>query len=110
MLASRSGTVGIAPLLFSARSLVLTGRLAPEASLEYLSGLLIGDEVRCGLAGGARPQALIGDPKLCERYLSAFGLFGVEPVPVITDASPVGLWTIAKHASLAGPTSTAVVA
>jgi 2-dehydro-3-deoxygalactonokinase len=110
VLASRSATGGIAPMLFSARSLVLTGRLAPEASLEYLSGLLIGDEIRCGLAGGIRPHALVGDPALCGRYHSAFGLFGLEALPVVPDASPLGLWSIAQHASLAGPTTTAAVA
>jgi len=110
VLASRSAQGGIAPLLFSARSLVLTGRLAPVASLEYLSGLLIGDEIRCGLTGGARPDTLIGDPALCERYQTAFGLFGVDAISVITDAAPVGLWTIAQHASLAGPTSAAAIA
>jgi 2-dehydro-3-deoxygalactonokinase len=110
VLASRGSSGGIAPMLFSARSLVLTGHLAPEASLEYLSGLLIGDEIRSGIAGGARPHALIGDPALCERYQVAFGLFGVESIPVISDASPAGLWSIAQHARLAGPTSTAAVA
>ncbi len=32
---------GLAPLLFTARSLVLTGQLRPAESLDYLSGLLI---------------------------------------------------------------------
>ncbi|HEV7990271.1 MAG TPA: 2-dehydro-3-deoxygalactonokinase [Gemmatimonadaceae bacterium] len=104
VLAARASALGITPLLFSARSLVLTGALAPEASLEYLSGLLIGDEVRCGLADGARPRALVGEPVLCARYVCAMGLFGVEPVPVLGDAAPAGLWAIAQHALLASPT------
>jgi 2-dehydro-3-deoxygalactonokinase len=108
--AARGASGGLAPNLFSARAQVLGGRLAPEASLAYLSGLLIGDEVRSGLAGGARPQALIGEASLCERYLAALALFGVEAVPVIGDAAPAGLWAIAQHASLAGTTTADVVA
>ncbi|MEO8563904.1 MAG: 2-dehydro-3-deoxygalactonokinase [bacterium] len=100
VLAARAAPLGLAPLLFSARSMVLTGRLAAEGSLEYLSGLLIGDEVRCGLAGGALPRVLVGEPALCARYLAAFSLFGIDSLPAIADAAPAGLWEIAQHASL----------
>jgi 2-dehydro-3-deoxygalactonokinase len=108
--AARSATGGLAPMLFSARALVLTGALAAEASLSYLSGLLIGDEIRCGLSGGTRPRALIGEAALCDRYRSALALFGVDAVPVIADAAPAGLWSIAQHASLADTTRPSVVA
>ena len=107
--AAREAPQGIAPLLFSARALVLTGRLAAEASLEYLSGLLIGDEVRAGLASGRPPRALVGEPALCMRYQRALGLFGVEALPVIGDAAPAGLWQIVQHATL-GTTRPGVVA
>jgi 2-dehydro-3-deoxygalactonokinase len=103
--AARESPHGITPLLFSTRAAVLTGSLAAEASLEYLSGLLIGDELRCGLADGGRPSALIGDGALCDRYLTAFVRFGLEPIPVIGDSAPAGLWQIAQHASLVGPTT-----
>ena len=92
---------GVGALLFSARSGVLVGDLRPEESLEYLSGLLIGDELRMGLAGGERPDALIGEPGLCARYADALASFGINDVPVIDDAAPGGLWNIA---SLAIPT------
>jgi 2-dehydro-3-deoxygalactonokinase len=108
--AARSATTGIAPLLFSARARVLTGQLAPEASLEYLSGLLIGDELRCGLADGGRPRALVGEPALCARYVRALGMFGMDAVAVIADAAPAGLWAIAQHASLAGATGASFLA
>ena len=108
--AARESPLGITPLLFSARAAVLTGELAAEASLEYLSGLLIGDELRCGLAGGRRPDALIGDQALCERYLVAFESFGVGGIPVIGDSAPAGIWEIAQHASVAGPTAASGVA
>ena len=108
--AARASERGIAPLLFSTRALVLAGRLRPEASLEYLSGLVIGDELRCGLGEGERPAALIGDADLCARYLTALGLFGIHGVRVIEHTAPVGLWAIAEHANLVGPTTARVVA
>src|SRR4051812_45378697 len=46
---------GLANLIFSARSAVLLGELPAQDSLDYLSGILVGDEVRAGLAGGDRP-------------------------------------------------------
>ena len=89
---------GLGPLLFSARASVLVGDLPAESSLEYLSGLLIGDELRAGLAKGARPAALIGDPALCTRYVAALERLGITGVSVLADAAPAGLWTIAQHA------------
>jgi len=100
VLAAQASSQGIAPLLFSVRSLVLTQRLAAGASLEYLSGLLIGDEVRCGLMDGARPDALIGDAALCERYLTTLQLFDETDVTVIDGAAQAGLFCIAERAGL----------
>jgi 2-dehydro-3-deoxygalactonokinase len=91
---------GVAPLLFSARALVVTDRLAGDASLQYLSGLLIGDELRCGLIDDGPPAALVGDAALCDRYRAALALLGVHDVPVIEGAAPAGLWTIARRAGL----------
>lgn len=100
VLAAQRSTGGLAPMIFSARSLVLTDRLAAELSLEYLSGLLIGDELRCGLLNGDRPAALIGDAALCGRYAAALRLFEICDVPLIGDAAETGLWRIARRAGL----------
>ncbi len=101
VLAARDSAAGVAPLLFSARALVLAERLAADASVDYLSGLLVGDEVRGGLAGrAAEPLALVGEPALCRRYAAALRLFGVADVPVVDDAAPGGLWRIAERAGL----------
>jgi 2-dehydro-3-deoxygalactonokinase len=100
VLAARGATAGIAPLLFSARAMVLARRVEPEASLEYLSGLLIGDEIRAGLSGGARPSALVGDPVLCARYVAALRLFGAPQLPVYEGTAAYGLWEIARRAGL----------
>jgi 2-dehydro-3-deoxygalactonokinase len=89
---------GLANLVFSARSTVLVGDLPAEDSLDYLSGILIGDEVRAGLAAGDRPTVLIGEPALCALYASALGEFGVSDVALLGDTAPAGLWQIALHA------------
>ena len=61
--------------IFSTRTLGLTGQLAPEQQSDYLSGLLIGHELRGlnevlassnRLAG--KTLRLIGNEALCERY------------------------------------------
>jgi 2-dehydro-3-deoxygalactonokinase len=75
------------------------GGLPAESSLELLSGLLIGDELRAGLAAGQEPAALIGDPALCARYVAALEQVGVRGVPILPDAAPAGVWAIAQHAS-----------
>ncbi len=83
---------------------MLTGELAAEHSLDYLSGLLIGDELRCALAdaaaAAATPLTLIGDDALCARYRRALQLFGVGST-LRSNTAAAGLWSIAQHAHLA---------
>ncbi|CAN5898846.1 2-dehydro-3-deoxygalactonokinase [soil metagenome] len=100
VLAAQDAPGGLAPLLFSARALVLANRLAANACMEYLSGLLIGDELRCGLLRDGRPAALVGDGALCERYASALQLLGISDVQVMVGAADAGLWSIACRAGL----------
>jgi 2-dehydro-3-deoxygalactonokinase len=95
---ARDAGAGLASLVFSARSAVLVGDLPAADSLAYLSGLLIGDEVRAGLATGQRPRALVGDPALGARYAAALGEFGVHDVAILGDTAASGLWEIARHA------------
>jgi len=91
------------PLLFSTRALVLTGALAAEHSLDYLSGLLIGDELRCALAdsaaAAAAPLTLIGDDALCARYRRALQLWSVAST-LRSNTAAAGLWSIAQRADL----------
>ena len=89
---------GLASLVFSARSTVLVGDLPAEDRLEHLSGSLIGDEIRAGLAAGDRPRVLIGEPALCGRYAAAFGEFGVAGLEILGDTAPAGLWQVALRA------------
>jgi 2-dehydro-3-deoxygalactonokinase len=104
--ARESGGRGIAGRLFTTRSLWLVGDLPVEQTLDYLSGLLVGEELRSVLAGGdnggAAPIVLIGDPMLCARHRLALGEFGITDVRVANDTGPAGLWLIATAAGTGG--------
>lgn len=98
------GELGLSHQLFGVRSLGLAGRLAPEALPDYLSGLLIGHELRAGLrwreAQGLAdaPLRLIGEPALCERYALALQLFGQADAQSLSNTAPAGLWRLAQGA------------
>jgi 2-dehydro-3-deoxygalactonokinase len=96
--AAHDGGDGIASLLFSARALVLTGRLPANGAIDYLSGLLIGDELRAA-PEGARPL-LIGELSLCHRYQRAMRLCGIHATIADPGATAAGLWRIARRAGL----------
>lgn len=100
-----SGAAGALSRLFSARTLMLDGSLAPDAVPDYLSGLLVGEEFRAAIADGlARsdtPLQLIGDATLCERYRRAATHFDIELDPALENAAAHGLWHLAVHAGLA---------
>jgi 2-dehydro-3-deoxygalactonokinase len=96
------GARGLSALLFSTRSLVLTQQLDAGDSLEYLSGLLIGEEIRCALPAGAPHLALIGARALCERYQRALVLFGSPTPRLVEDTAAKGLWEIARISGLLG--------
>lgn len=106
-----SGAAGALSRLFSARALMLEGRLQPAATADYLSGLLIGEEFRAALAGHlAAPGAtlqLIGEPALCERYRHAAALFEIHLAPPLRDAAAHGLWKLAEEAGLLRTTAEA---
>lgn len=96
-----AGAAGASALLFSARALVLGGELRAGDSLEYLSGLLVGEELRCALQDGdASPPMLVGDAALCARYRRALALYGCAAQVAGEGAAPAGLWQIAMRAGL----------
>ncbi|WP_042697727.1 2-dehydro-3-deoxygalactonokinase [Azospirillum sp. B506] len=102
--------------LFATRTLGLTKRMPPEALAHYLSGLLIGHELRSGLAlltemPAGTPLLLIGDPGLCRRYSRALAAFGTTPTAQLGNTAPRGLFQFAAAAGLlpsvsASPSST----
>ena len=76
----RSGeSGGLLHHLFGVRTNGLAGRLRPEALAPYLSGLLVGHELRGGPAGAALPTQvhLVGSPRLLDIYARALAAFGV---------------------------------
>ena len=92
--------------LFSARTLALTGDLAPSAVGDYLSGLLLGAELAAGQRWIQRQRVpgdsvhLIGDATLCERYRTAFTLAGIDAIIGPAAAAARGLWRIAREAGI----------
>jgi 2-dehydro-3-deoxygalactonokinase len=100
------GELGLPHQIFAARSLGVTGRLPHEMLADYLSGLLIGHELRAGLqwramAGvGAQPLALVGAPKLCARYQVALHRFQRPADLVLDNTAPAGLLALAREAGL----------
>jgi len=92
--------------LFAVRTLGLTERLPGEALADYMSGLLIGHELRSGLnwraAAGLQqaPLVLIGEPGLCDRYAQALAVFGITPEHIFPNTAPAGLWALARRAGL----------
>ena len=90
--------------LFTARALFLDGQLTAPQTLDYLSGLLLGEEIRSVIAGlrerPCPPLVLLGDAGLCERYRVALAAFGIDRVQVFGETGPAGLWQIASAARL----------
>jgi len=103
--ARRSGPGELSHQLFGTRTLGLTGRLAPAALADYLSGLLIGHELVSGLAAAgnelaAVPLVMIGEPSLCQRYVRSLEYMDQAVSAVLDNTAPVGLWNFAGAAHL----------
>lgn len=92
--------------LFGARTLALTGALASDEVADWLSGLLIGREIRAArdwaLRAGIDPSLvrIIGSDALTERYDVALGDSGVLAQRASHDAAALGLWRVASRARL----------
>ncbi len=101
-------------LLFSVRSMELTGELPSDALPDYLSGLLIGTELAAALRGPDvlqdSPLALIGSPVLTQRYGHALAAVGHASNVVLDNTAPQGLWQIALASGLVPQPETTHVA
>ncbi|RYF15728.1 MAG: 2-dehydro-3-deoxygalactonokinase [Comamonadaceae bacterium] len=80
---------------FSARTLALFDRLPGEALASYLSGLVIGEELRAR-GRSAAPPVLVGSPALCARYRLALQATGCEARSLGSEATWRGLWALAR--------------
>ena len=83
---------------FSVRTLALFERLPPASMPSYLSGLVIGEELRAqGFFGSVKTVVLIGAPALTARYRLALESLGIAATTVGAHASWRGLWAIARQ-------------
>jgi len=99
--AGLAGAGALLHRLFGTRTLGLFGQLTPEEAPSYLSGLLIGDEVRTAGRGRAGSTVtVIGDPVLCERYREVLASGGVGVCIAPPDAARIGLWRVAIESGL----------
>lgn len=88
--------------IFSARTLALMDRLAPDQIADYLSGLLIGDEVAHGVQDAAAgPVTIIGRGDLALRYRMALAEMGIAAKIAPPGMARQGLWEIARLRGLA---------
>jgi len=82
---------------FSARTLSLFERMPAAAMPSYLSGLVIGEELRSQqLDKLSAPVVVIGSPALTQRYELGLQTMGVAARRVGSEASWRGLWAIAQ--------------
>ncbi len=99
--AARDGAGGLSAALFSVRTLGLFGDMPAEALSDYLSGLLIGHELREALSRfSARHLLVIGSSGLLRRYHTALDLYGIEAQSADENAAVKGLVAIARRAGL----------
>jgi 2-dehydro-3-deoxygalactonokinase len=90
--------------LFSVRARGLFDQLPPAAQPDYLSGLLVGEEIREALtlldAQDAGPIHLVCNAALADRYRSALSVFGLTGQVAPDNASFHGLLAIARARAL----------
>jgi 2-dehydro-3-deoxygalactonokinase len=102
------GPGSLAHDIFGARTLALTGELAGTDVADWLSGMMIGREVRNARTwahrhgyDGSRVR-LVGDDALLARYEVAFAQADVVVERAHKHAAAHGIWRIAVHAGIVG--------
>jgi 2-dehydro-3-deoxygalactonokinase len=100
---ARAGEAGhLLHHLFGVRTLGLAGRLGEEAAASYLSGLLIGHEVRAALPAGGAEVQLIGAASLCGLYARAIAAAGARAKLHGEEAAERGLALIGREVGSGG--------
>ncbi len=80
---------------FSARTLALFERMDAGALASYLSGLVIGEELRTQHLEAGDEVVLIGSPALVQRYAIALSLHGASSRSLGSEATWAGLHALA---------------
>ena len=96
---------GLLQQLFSARTLGLFERLPADALASYLSGLLIGHEIREALGNlevppTSTPILIVGTSALADRYGNALAHAGFETKKTADDVAARGHYELTKAAGL----------
>ncbi len=87
---------GLLHHLFGIRAGALFAELSPHASGAFLSGLLIGHEIREALPGREDHDTihLIGEPRLVNLYIAALAHLGHEATAAPPEATAAGLFQL----------------
>jgi 2-dehydro-3-deoxygalactonokinase len=89
---------GLLHHIFGVRAQTLVGVLDETDAGAYLSGILIGHEIRAAIPAGAMVH-VIGAPELAKLYANAIAICGGYAERHDGDAAAVGLWSIGELAS-----------
>lgn len=88
---------GLLHHLFGVRAKALFGELSAASGGEYLSGLLIGHELRNALAAVSdAPVFLLGAPGLVDRYALGLRALGAAPRLLDAESAVVGMRILAR--------------
>jgi 2-dehydro-3-deoxygalactonokinase len=87
---------GLLHHLFGVRARGLFGELPETASASYLSGILIGHEIRAARGSAGRVH-LLCTAQLAQLYGQALSLLGVEPVVLDPDAVTRALYRLSEN-------------
>jgi 2-dehydro-3-deoxygalactonokinase len=98
MQSQKSG--GLLHHAFSARSLALFEKLNPAQSSSYISGLLIGEEIKSAQSpqtGSNTPLFILGNSQLTQRYACALAALEIQAQSLTDEITWSGLWSLAHH-------------
>ncbi len=88
---------GLLHTAFSVRTLSLFRQVPAERLHDYLSGLVIGEEVRLQAPDPATPVLVVGATALTARYARALSLAGVPSRVLDGGMTWTGLWQLARQ-------------
>ena len=102
--AKHGGAGDLTHQLFATRTMGLTERMPKEALSNYMSGLLIGNELTSATRelqdDASLPLIMIGDGALCDLYKRALASFGLECTAQFDNTAHIGLWNFAETSGL----------
>ena len=80
---------------FGTRTLALFERMDTQRLPDYLSGLVIGEEI-AGQKTAGEPLVLIGERHLVQRYRHALAVAGLRAIEAPAEAGWQGLWRLSR--------------